>query len=313
MRTTTWVTGIRRVWSVDAILTPQPVMCPGGASRGNRSQARVRRFASCAPYSQTCGSAALSVSVHWRRGLCRDVRDAPGPGESASTATARCLTSPASSSGLDHCRVRRCGGCWARPRVGRPEQCPCGAGAGRARPPRAVCRAGRAGAGRPRRAVRFGAGRRRRLPSACAEVRNRVAAGVRTQHPEIELARWAAAHLSEQERGGRPCSPRAGTAYSTSGTSASTHAPSARASGTCASATLRRHHALVGRVRGRCRSARPDDYRSGACFGPGLSSVSGRPQVGCPRGGRERALRGVSHQLDALPLPDSVTSNAQAA
>lgn len=202
MRTTTWVTGIRRVWSVDAILTPQPVMCPGGASRGNRSQARVRRFASCAPYSQTCGSAALSVSVHWRRGLCRDVRDAPGPGESASTATARCLTSPASSSGLDHCRVRRCGGCWARPRVGRPEQCPCGAGAGRARPPRAVCRAGRAGAGRPRRAVRFGAGRRRRLPSACAEVRNRVAAGVRTQHPEIELARWAAAHLSEQEREG---------------------------------------------------------------------------------------------------------------
>ena len=34
-----------------------------------------------------------------------------------------------------------------------------------------------------------------------AEGRNRVVAtGDRTQHPEIELARWAAAHLSAQER-----------------------------------------------------------------------------------------------------------------
>ncbi|MBW3639209.1 MAG: nucleoside deaminase [Actinobacteria bacterium] len=34
-----------------------------------------------------------------------------------------------------------------------------------------------------------------------AEGRNRVVAtGDRTQHPEIELARWAAAHLPEQER-----------------------------------------------------------------------------------------------------------------
>ncbi|MFF7952823.1 nucleoside deaminase [Streptomyces griseorubiginosus] len=33
-----------------------------------------------------------------------------------------------------------------------------------------------------------------------AEDRNRVASGDRTRHPEFELARWSAAHLSPQER-----------------------------------------------------------------------------------------------------------------
>ncbi|MFD5811439.1 nucleoside deaminase [Rhodococcus aetherivorans] len=33
-----------------------------------------------------------------------------------------------------------------------------------------------------------------------AEDRNRVAGGDRTRHPEFELARWAAAHMSEAER-----------------------------------------------------------------------------------------------------------------
>jgi len=33
-----------------------------------------------------------------------------------------------------------------------------------------------------------------------AEDRNRVAGGDRTRHPELELARWAAAHLAPQER-----------------------------------------------------------------------------------------------------------------
>src|SRR5262245_9660299 len=33
-----------------------------------------------------------------------------------------------------------------------------------------------------------------------AEDRNRVASGDRTRHPEFELARWAAANLTEQER-----------------------------------------------------------------------------------------------------------------
>ncbi|MEZ7002952.1 nucleoside deaminase [Streptomyces sp. AD55] len=33
-----------------------------------------------------------------------------------------------------------------------------------------------------------------------AEDHNRVASGDRTRHPEFELARWAAAHLSEAER-----------------------------------------------------------------------------------------------------------------
>ncbi|MFF4839742.1 nucleoside deaminase [Streptomyces collinus] len=35
-----------------------------------------------------------------------------------------------------------------------------------------------------------------------AEDRNRVAAGDRTRHPEFELARWAAAHLTPGERAG---------------------------------------------------------------------------------------------------------------
>lgn len=35
-----------------------------------------------------------------------------------------------------------------------------------------------------------------------AEDRNRVAGGDRTRHPEFELARWAAAHMSEAERAG---------------------------------------------------------------------------------------------------------------
>ncbi|MFC9279431.1 nucleoside deaminase [Streptomyces collinus] len=35
-----------------------------------------------------------------------------------------------------------------------------------------------------------------------AEDRNRVAAGDRTRHPEFELARWAAAHLTPDERAG---------------------------------------------------------------------------------------------------------------
>ncbi|MFF8589006.1 nucleoside deaminase [Streptomyces althioticus] len=33
-----------------------------------------------------------------------------------------------------------------------------------------------------------------------AEDRNRVASGDRTRHPEFELARWAAAHMTPQER-----------------------------------------------------------------------------------------------------------------
>lgn len=33
-----------------------------------------------------------------------------------------------------------------------------------------------------------------------AEDRNRVAAGDRTRHPEFELARWAAAHLTPEDR-----------------------------------------------------------------------------------------------------------------
>ena len=35
-----------------------------------------------------------------------------------------------------------------------------------------------------------------------AEDRNRVAGGDRTQHPEFALARWAAAHLSPEQRAG---------------------------------------------------------------------------------------------------------------
>lgn len=35
-----------------------------------------------------------------------------------------------------------------------------------------------------------------------AEDRNRVAGGDRTQHPEFNLARWAAAHLTPEERAG---------------------------------------------------------------------------------------------------------------
>ncbi|MGZ9886351.1 nucleoside deaminase [Rhodococcus ruber] len=35
-----------------------------------------------------------------------------------------------------------------------------------------------------------------------AEDRNRVAGGDRTRHPEFELARWAAAHMSEAARAG---------------------------------------------------------------------------------------------------------------
>lgn len=35
-----------------------------------------------------------------------------------------------------------------------------------------------------------------------AEDRNRVAGGDRTRHPELELARWSAAHLSPEERAG---------------------------------------------------------------------------------------------------------------
>jgi tRNA(Arg) A34 adenosine deaminase TadA len=34
------------------------------------------------------------------------------------------------------------------------------------------------------------------------EDRNRVAGGDRTRHPEFEIARWAAAHLTPEERGG---------------------------------------------------------------------------------------------------------------
>lgn len=33
-----------------------------------------------------------------------------------------------------------------------------------------------------------------------AEDRNRIAGGDSTRHPEFELARWAAAHLTEEER-----------------------------------------------------------------------------------------------------------------
>ncbi|MER6839577.1 nucleoside deaminase [Streptomyces platensis] len=36
--------------------------------------------------------------------------------------------------------------------------------------------------------------------SVLAEDRNRVASGDRTRHPEFELARWATAHLSPEER-----------------------------------------------------------------------------------------------------------------
>ncbi|MET9717459.1 nucleoside deaminase [Streptomyces rochei] len=35
-----------------------------------------------------------------------------------------------------------------------------------------------------------------------AEDRNRVASGDRTRHPEFELARWSAAHLTPEERAG---------------------------------------------------------------------------------------------------------------
>ncbi|MFE2119660.1 nucleoside deaminase [Rhodococcus aetherivorans] len=38
--------------------------------------------------------------------------------------------------------------------------------------------------------------------TSLAEDRNRVADGDRTRHPEFELARWAAAHMSEAERAG---------------------------------------------------------------------------------------------------------------
>ncbi|OOL32698.1 cytidine deaminase [Rhodococcus rhodochrous] len=38
--------------------------------------------------------------------------------------------------------------------------------------------------------------------TSLAEDRNRVAGGDRTRHPEFELARWAAAHMSEAERAG---------------------------------------------------------------------------------------------------------------
>ena len=59
-------------------------------------------------------------------------------------------------------------------------------------------RAGERGAGGRRRAVRLGARRRRR--TVLAEDRNRVAGGDRTRHPEFELARWAAANLTPEER-----------------------------------------------------------------------------------------------------------------
>lgn len=38
--------------------------------------------------------------------------------------------------------------------------------------------------------------------TSLAEDRNRVAGGDRTRHPEFELARWAAAHMSEAARAG---------------------------------------------------------------------------------------------------------------
>ncbi|MGW5641174.1 hypothetical protein ACWEWQ_41920, partial [Streptomyces sp. NPDC003832] len=37
-----------------------------------------------------------------------------------------------------------------------------------------------------------------------AEDHNRVASGDRTRHPEFELARWAAAHLTPEERAEAP-------------------------------------------------------------------------------------------------------------